>query len=89
MPIRYLFVFAAYIALKAKIEKFPNNDYTFVKNKTLGKMVGAWCFIITAAACIMKIASAPDTFQLVMNCGMPFILCGIGLLMPLFARRKK
>ena len=89
MPIRYLFVFGAYIALKMKIEKFPNKDYTFVKSKKLGMCVGGWCFAITTAAILMKMFSAPDAFQLIMNCGMPFILCGIGLLMPLFARRKK
>ena len=63
MPIRYLFVFAAYFALKAKADKFVNEDYTFIKNKTFGKFVGAWCFAITAAACLMKMFSAPDTFQ--------------------------
>ena len=89
MPIRYLFVFAAYFALKAKADQFVNEDYTFIKNKHFGKFIGAWCFAITAAACLMKMFSAPDTFQLIMNCGMPFILCGIGLLMPLFARRSK
>lgn len=89
MPIRYLFVFAAYFALKSQIDKFPNSDYTFVKNKNLGRFFGVWCFAITAGACIMKMVSAPDTFQLVMNCLMPIILCGIGLIMPLFASRSK
>lgn len=89
MPIRYLFVFAAYMALKAKIDQFPNNDYTFIKNKNFGKFIGFWCLAITVAAIVMKIVNAPDNFQLIMNCGMPFILCGIGLLMPLFARRSK
>lgn len=88
MPIRYLFVFVAYMALKSKIEKFPNNDYTFIKNKKFGIFVGFWCFAITAAAILMKMFSEPDTFKLVMNVCMPIILCGIGLLMPLFARRK-
>lgn len=88
MPIRYLFVFAAYMALKAQMSKFPNEDYALTKSKGLGMFIGFWCFAITAAAIIMKMTSAPDVFQLIMNCGMPFILCGIGLLMPLFARRS-
>ena len=40
MPLRYLFVFAAYIALKIHINKFEKPEYTFVKNKTLGIIVG-------------------------------------------------
>lgn len=40
MPIRYLFVFLAYIALKAKADQFANEDYTFIKNKTFGKFIG-------------------------------------------------
>lgn len=40
MPLRYLFVFAAYIALKKAAGKFKNDGYTFTKNKTLGIIAG-------------------------------------------------
>ena len=89
MPIRYLFVFIAYMALKAQMEKFPNEDYALTKSKGLGMFIGFWCLAITLIAIIMKMVNAPDSFQLAMNCLMPIILCGIGLLMPLFARRNK
>ena len=51
MPLRYLWVFVAYIALKKAGEKFAP-EYKFVKNKTIGIIFGAWCFIFTAIACI-------------------------------------
>ena len=40
MPIRYLFVFAAYMALKAQMSKFPNKDYSLTKSKGLGIFIG-------------------------------------------------
>ena len=87
MPLRYLWVFAAYIALKKAGEKF-HAEYRFVKNKTLGIVFGGWCFLVTAAACIMGIYSE-DTFQLVLNIVTPFVLIGLGFIMPVIAKRSK
>jgi amino acid transporter len=87
MPLRYLWVFVAYIALKKAGEKFPA-EYRFIKNKTLGILVGAWCFIFTAVACIGGIYSE-DTFQLVLNIVTPFVLVGLGVIMPYLAKRSK
>ena len=86
MPLRYLWVFTAYIALKKAGEKFTA-QYHFVKNKTLGMFFGAWCFFVTAFACILGIYS-DDPFQLVLNIVTPFVLIGLGLIMPVIARRK-
>jgi amino acid transporter len=86
MPLRYLWVFAAYIALKKAGEKF-NAEYRFIKNKTLGIIFGAWCFAFTAFACIGGMYST-DTFQLVLNIITPFILLGLGLIMPYFAKKN-
>ena len=85
MPLRYLWVFVAYIALKKAGEKF-NPDYKFVKNKTVGIIFGAWCFIFTAIACAGGIYSE-DTFQFVLNLVTPFVLIGLGLIMPAIAKR--
>lgn len=85
MPLRYLWVFAAYIALKKAGEKF-NPEYKFVKNKTVGIIFGAWCFIFTAFACAGGIYSE-DTFQFVLNLLTPFVLLGLGLIMPAIAKR--
>lgn len=86
MPLRYLWVFAAYIALKKAGEKF-NSEYHFIKNKTIGIIFGAWCFAFTAFACIGGMYST-DTFQLVLNIITPFILLGLGLIMPYFAKKN-
>ena len=86
MPLRYLWVFAAYIALKKAGEKF-NAEYHFIKNKTLGIIFGAWCFAFTAFACITGMYST-DTFQLALNIITPFVLIGLGLIMPYFAKKN-
>lgn len=87
MPLRYLWVFVAYVALKKAGEKFPA-EYRFVKNRTVGIIFGVWCFAFTAFACIMGMYSA-DKFQLIMNIITPFVLVGLGLIMPKLAQRDK
>lgn len=87
MPMRYLWVFVAYVALKKAGEKFPA-EYRFVKNKTVGMIFGIWCFAFTAFACILGIYSE-DTFQLVLNIVTPFVLIGLGLIFPQIAKRQK
>jgi len=86
MPLRYLWVFVAYIALKKAGEKFKS-EYYFVKNRTLGIVIGAWCFAFTAFACIGGMYST-DTFQLAVNIITPFVLLGLGFIMPYFARKN-
>ncbi len=88
MPLRYLWVFVAYIALKKKAGSIPSGGYVFIKNKTLGIIVGGWCFVITAAACIMGIYSK-DAFELIMNIVTPVVLVAIGFLLPAIAKRNK
>lgn len=85
MPLRYLWVFVAYIALKKAGDKFPS-QYKFVKSKTVGIIFGIWCFAFTAFACIGGMYST-DTFQLVLNIITPFILVGLGLILPIIAKK--
>lgn len=85
MPLRYLWVFVAYIALKKAGDKF-NPEYKFVKNKTLGIIIGVWCFAFTAFACIGGIYSE-DPFQLTLNIVTPFVLIGLGLILPYIAKK--
>ncbi len=87
MPLRYLWVFVAYIALKRGGEKFPA-VYRFVKNKWVGIVFGAWCFLFTAFACLTGIYSE-DAFQLVLNIVTPFVLVGLGFIMPMIAKRER
>lgn len=86
MPLRYLWVFAAYVALKKAGERFTA-EYQFIKNKTLGMIVGGWCFALTAFACLTGIYSE-DTFQLALNIITPFVLVGLGLIMPRLAAKN-
>ena len=87
MPLRYLWVFVAYIALKKAGDKF-NAEYKFTKSKTMGILLGLWCFVFTAFACIGGMYSE-DTFQLTLNIVTPFVLVGLGLIMPKLAQRER
>jgi len=87
MPLRYLWVFVAYIALKKAGEKF-SAEYRFTKSKTLGIIIGLWCFVFTAFACILGMYSE-DTFQLTLNIVTPFVFVALGLIMPKLAERER
>ena len=87
MPLRYLWVFAAYIALKKAGEKY-GREYYFVKNKIVGIILGVWCFAFTAFACIGGMYSE-DTFQLILNIVTPIVLILLGLILPIIARKNK
>lgn len=96
MPLRYLWVFLAFMLLNKHLDKF-HSDYMFVKNSKVGFGVGLWCFIFTAFACILgmvpKIAYASNPsewwFQLALNIAMPIFLISLGLILPAIARRQK
>ena len=85
MPLRYLWVFVAYIALKKSADKF-SSAYYFTKNKVVGIIFGVGCFTFTAFACIGGIYSE-DTFQLVMNIATPVVFVLLGLILPAVAKR--
>ncbi|MBS1482319.1 MAG: amino acid permease [Clostridium sp.] len=87
MPLRYLWVFVAYIALKKAGDKFQA-EYRFLKGRIPGILVGTWCFVFTAFACITGIYSE-DPFQLVLNIITPFVLVGLGFILPWMAEREK
>ena len=86
MPLRYLWVFAAYIFLKKSAEKFQS-EYKFVKNKFIGMGLGAWCFFLTAFACISGMYTPESTFQTVINIVTPIILLSLGVIMPYLAKK--
>lgn len=96
MPIRYLFVFLAYMMLSRQLKKF-HSDYTFTKSKTVGFIVGLWCFLFTAFGCILgmipKAGFVHDVtgwwFQLGLNIITPIGLLALGLLLPIIARRHE
>lgn len=93
MPMRYIWVFVAYILLIKHMDKF-HSDYVFVKNKTLAYIIGGWCFVFTAFACIMgvfpKSSAGPSDwwFQLILNVATPVVFVLLGLILPKIAQRK-
>ena len=87
MPMRYLWVFAAYIALRKAIDKFPA-EYRFVKNQGIAKFFGFWCFFVTAACCVLGMYST-DFFTMALNVCAPIVLTALGLIMPAIAKREQ
>ena len=86
MPLRYLWVFAAYIALRKAGDKF-HPEYRFVKNNTLALAFGVWCFLITAVSCILGMHSK-DMFTMALNIITPLVLSVLGIIMPLLAKSE-
>lgn len=87
MPLRYLWVFVAYIALKKAGNKFEA-EYRFTKSKLFGYIIGGWCFFFTAFACIGGMF-AGTPFEIALNMITPFVLIGLGLIFPILAKRNK
>lgn len=88
MPLRYLWVFAAYIALRKSLHKF-NPEYQFTKNQGLALAAGIWCFFITAASCILGMYVEGDLASTLLNIVTPFVLTALGLILPIIKKREK
>lgn len=87
MPLRYLWVFVAYIMLKYHGDKYKA-DYQFTKNKRVGMLIGAWCFAFTTVACLGGMFKG-DMQHIAMNIMTPFLLLALGLILPKIAKREK
>lgn len=84
---RYLWVFVAYVALRGAIDRIPA-EYRFVKNQAVAKFFGIWCFLVTAASCILGMYDKnPFTFAL--NVITPVVLVALGLILPEIAKREQ
>ena len=89
MPLRYLWVFVAYIALKRLMQKENRPvEYQFVKSPVLGKIIGGWCFLLTAVSCLMGIYSE-NRFELILNIVLPICLIGLGFILPRIAGKQQ
>ena len=87
MPLRYLWVFVAYIALRKNLEKHPA-EYRFTKNQAVAKFFGWWCFGVTAFCCILGMYS-DDAFTMLLNIITPIVLTALGLIMPYLAKKER
>lgn len=86
MPMRYLWVFIAYIGLRRKFNEIPA-EYRFVKNQGLAMFFGIFCTVVTAACCILGMYSE-DTFTMVLNIVTPCVLAALGMIMPKLRARE-
>lgn len=94
MPLRYLWVFAAFMGLMKLSHKFEST-YKFVKSDKFGYVIGLWCFLFTTFACLMGMFPKVESFtgewyfQLILNIATPFILLGLGFILPIIANMKR
>lgn len=88
MPLRYLWVFVAYIALRKSHEKFKG-EYQFVKNNKIAMLAGYWCFFVTAICCLLGMYKEGDLFTTLLNICTPIVLTGLGLILPAIAKKEK
>jgi amino acid transporter len=86
MPMRYLWVFTAYIALRKAGSKF-SADYRFVKSDKLALLAGGWCFFVTAACCLLGVYD-PDPFTMCLNIITPCVLTALGIILPVIKKRE-
>ncbi len=87
MPMRYMWVFVAYLALRKAINTIPA-EYRFVKNQGVAYFFGAWCFLVTAACCLMGMYD-PDPFTMALNIITPVVLTLLGIILPQIAKREQ
>ena len=87
MPMRYLWVFFAYLALRKSEDRFPR-EYRFVKSHGVAMFFGAWCFLVTAASCILGMYDK-DPFTFALNVITPLVLTALGVILPIIAKRQK
>lgn len=87
MPLRYLWVFAAYIALRRCIGKF-NPEYRFTKHQGLAFTAGIWCFGVTALCCVLGMYVEGDIASTALNIVTPFVLTALGLILPVIKKRE-
>lgn len=87
MPMRYLWVFVAYIALRNAYDTIPA-EYRFVKNQAVAKFFGGWCFAVTAVCCVMGMYDK-DPFTFTLNVITPVVLTVLGFILPAIAKREQ
>lgn len=99
MPLRYLWVFLAYIALRGVMKNRKlneHNGYKFIKNDKIASFVGIWCLLFTTFACSMGVFpkgietfTSEWFFQLSLNIATPVVLVGLGFIFPAIAKKER
>ena len=86
MPMRYMWVFVAYFALRYGREELDRH-YRFVKSRGVGLFFGAWCFIVTLACCLLGMYSK-DQFEMFLKIITPLVLVALGLILPILRKAE-
>ena len=86
MPLRYVWVFFAYLMLIRHSERFPR-EYRFVKSKVAARIFGGFCLALTLFCCITGMYS-PDPFTMVLNVVTPVVLTALGMILPAIRKRQ-
>ena len=87
MPMRYMWVFVAYLALRKAIDRIPA-EYRFVKNQAVANFFGCWCFGVTAVCCVMGMYDK-NLFTFALNVITPVVLTVLGMILPEIAKRER
>lgn len=87
MPLRYLWVFAAYIALRKAADRF-SPEYRFTKSNSLALTAGIWCFAVTAASCLFGMYVEGDLYSTLLNIITPFVLAALGIILTVLKKRE-
>lgn len=87
MPLRYLWVFAAYLALRKARDRF-HPEYQFTKRQPLAYVAGSWCFLVTAACCILGMIDK-DPLTMGLNIITPIVLTALGIILPIIKKSEK
>lgn len=87
MPLRYLWVFAAYYMMRRRSDEFKP-DYRFVKSDSLAKGFAVWCFLITLLSCLFGMYDA-NPVNMLMNIVTPIVLILLGGILPYIAGRER
>ena len=84
MPMRYMWVFVAYFALRYGKEELTRH-YRVVTNRSVGLFFGAWCFLITLACCLFGMYS-DDPYEMLLKIITPLVLVVLGLVLPVIRK---
>ena len=87
MPLRYLWVFVSYIAMRRISGRFES-EYKFMKKRIFALIFGGWCFLVTAVFCIMGMYDK-DPLTMILNIATPIFLAGLGIILPLIRKREQ
>jgi len=64
-----------------------SQEYHFVKGKTLGIIIGGWCFFVTLFCCITGVYST-DMRTMILNICTPVVLIVLGMILPIIRQAQ-